>query len=131
MTNKVHISQMDDRVIAFETGANLLGGGGIFTGEVVQVAGYGHITGWIYSDVASAASGVIIEQALTIDDLLVATPNTTNVTSSTLAYTAGEYVSNAYSVQVVAPFARIVYVNGAAAQSEFRLYFEARVFRGL
>ena len=122
---------MDDRVMAYETGTTLLAAGGIFTGEVMQVAGYGHITGWIFSDVSSATSGVIIEQALTVSDLLVATPNTTNVTSSTLAYTAGEYVSNAYSVQVVAPFARILYVNGAAAQTAFRLYFEARVFRGL
>ena len=131
MTNKVHISQQDDRVMLFETGVSLLGAGASLVGAVVQVSGYSHLTGFVYSDVASALGGIIIEQGLLISDFPAGVAATTHVTTSNTTYTAADIVNNAFSVQIVAPFARIIYINGAGAQSEFRLAFEARVFRGL
>jgi hypothetical protein len=115
----------------FEDGSALLGAGVSLVGDVIQVSGYSHITGFIYSDVASAINGVIIEQGLLITDFPAGAPATTAVTVSTTSYTAADIINNAFSVQIVAPFARIIYTNGAGAQSDFRLAFEARVFRGL
>lgn len=131
MTNKVHISQIDDRLLLAETGTSLLAGAARLVGDVIQVSGYTHITGFIFSDVASAADGVIIEQGILIADFPTGVAATTSITNSTTTYVAGDIESNSFSVQVVAPFARIIYVNGAVAQGAFRLYFEARALRGL
>ena len=131
MTNKVHISQIDDRIMLLETGSSLLAGGASLVGDVIQVTGYTHITGFVFSDVDSATDGVIIEQGLLIPDFSAGTPSTTFITNSTMTYTGGDIITNSFSVQVVSPFARIIYVNGASPQGAFRLYFEARVLRGL
>lgn len=131
MTNKVHISQQDDRTLLEADGSSLLGAGASLVGNVIQVSGYSHITGFIFSDVASATDGVIIEQGLIVTDFPAGVAATTLITNSTTTYTAGDILNNAFSVQIVAPFARIIYTNGAAAQTEFRAAFEARVFRGL
>jgi hypothetical protein len=131
LTNKVHISQQDDRIMLFEAGGTLLGAGASLVGNVIQVSGYSHITGFVYSDVASALNGVVIEQALLITDFPAGAVATTAATVSTTSYTAADIINNAFSVQIVAPFARIIYTNGAGAQTVFRLAFEARVLRGL
>jgi hypothetical protein len=131
MTNKIAISQVDDLVILLDDGTSPLIAAGSLVGNVFLVSGYTHITGYIYSDVTSAAGGVIIEQGLKIGDFTPGTPATTGVTSTALAYTGGDIINNAYSVQIVAPYARIIYINGASPQTDFRAYFEARVMRGL
>jgi len=129
LTNKTHISQIDDRTILFSETA--LGGSASIVGDVIHVSGYTHITGFVYSDVDSATDGLIIEQGLKTTDFPDGAAATTNVTVSTLSYTAADIVSNAFSVQIVAPYARVIYINGAGAQSTFRASFEARVLRGL
>lgn len=131
-SNKVHISQVDSLILASALDADVLGGGASFIGEVITVIGYTHIAGFAFSDVASASpTGLIIEQGLTIADFPVGTPSTTHTTISTTAIAAGNITDNALQVQIVAPFARIIYINGAGAQSTFRLFFAAKSFRGL
>tara|TARA_B100001109_G_C18737127_1_gene414842 strand:+ start:444 stop:839 length:396 start_codon:yes stop_codon:yes gene_type:complete len=131
MSNKVHISQIDDRQLILEDGSNTLSAGGTLIGSVIQVAGYTHITGFAYSDVDSAAGGFIVEQGIQISDFPSGAAGSEFLTISSTAITGGNQVDNAFSVQIVAPFARIIYINGAVAQSSFRLYAEARVLRGL
>lgn len=131
MPNKVHISQIDDRNLILQDGSNVLSAGGILIGDIVQVAGYTHITGFAYSDVDSAAGGFIVEQGIQISDFPPSAAGTEFLTISSTAITGGDQVNNAFSVQIVAPFARIIYINGASAQGAFRLYAEARILRGL
>lgn len=130
--NKVHISQVDSLLLAGAVDANALGGSALFVGDVKTVIGYTHISGFAFSDVDSAApTGIIIEQGLSIADFPVGTPATTLVTVSTHAIIGGDITNNVLQVQIVAPFARIIYVNGGGAQTTFRLYFAARMARGL
>lgn len=132
MSNKVHISQADSLLLASANDDDVLGGGALFVGDVKVVTGYTHIAGFAFSDVVSASpAGIIIEQGLSPDDFPAGVAATTLVTTSTHILTAGEIIDNALQVQIVAPFARIIYVNGAGAQSTFRLYFTARILRGL
>jgi hypothetical protein len=131
MPNKVHLSQIDDRNLILQDGSSTLAAGGTLIGDVVQVAGYTHVTGFAYSDVDSAAGGFIVEQGIQISDFPSAGPGTEFLTISSTAITGGDQVNNAFSVQIVAPFVRIIYINGASPQSAFRLYAEARVLRGL
>ena len=131
MTNKTHISQIDDKRIFFEDGSVVLAGGSSVVGNVFQVSGFTHITGFVYSDVDSAVGGLIIEQGLDPADFPAGTPATSNVTVTPLSITGGDIVGNALSVQIVAPYVRVIYINGGAAQSTFRATFEARILRGL
>ncbi len=130
MTNKVHISQIDDRHIFEESGINLLAAGGSIIGDIFQVSGYTHITGFVYSDVASALNGLIIEQAVQESDFPAGVA-TANVTSTALTITGADITNNALSVQVVGSYVRVIYINGATPQGTFRAVFEARVMRGL
>jgi len=127
--NKVDISQVDELIIASNT--TLLGIGGLFVGSVFSVFGYTHIGGFAFSDVASAVNGLIIEQGFQSTDFPAGTPATTLVTRSLYGISAGDIDNNAIGVQIVAPFARIIYTNGAAAQTSFRLFFASRILRGL
>ena len=131
MTNKVHLSQVDDRRILVEAGSNLLAGGASLVGNVIQVSGYTHLTGFVFSDVDSAANGIIVEQGMLLTDFPASIPATAFISHSTTSYTGSDIVNNTFSVQIVAPFARVIYINGGAAQGVFRLYFEARTLRGL
>jgi len=130
MVNNVNLSQADSMVMVQET--TPLGGGASFIGTTFNVLGYTHIAGFAFSNVASATpNGIIIEQALQSADLPAGSPATSLVSRSVYAITAADIDNNAVAVQVVAPFARIIYVNGAAAQATFRMYFAARILRGL
>lgn len=130
--NKVHISQIDTLVLVSATDSDALGIGASFIGDVIPVGGYTHIAGYAYSDVASASpGGVIIEQGMDRDDFPSGSPATDNVTISITAIAAGNITDNALQAQVVAPFARVIYVNGGSAQSSFRLHFSAKMVRGL
>ena len=131
MTNKVHLSQVDERNLLFQDGSTVLAAGSSVIGDVFQVSGFTHITGFTYSDADSAMDGLIVEQGLQLSDFPAGTPATTDITNSTITVTGGDIVNNAYSVQIVAPYARIIYINGAAPQTTFRAVFEARIIRGL
>lgn len=131
MTNKTHLSQIDEKSVLFADGSALLAASSSLVGDVVHVSGFTHLTGYIYSDVDSAAGGVIIEQGIDIDDFPSGTPATSLVTNSAFACTGGDIVSNAFSVQIVAPYVRVIYINGASNQGAFRAIFEARILRGL
>lgn len=127
---KVNLAQNDIRLIANATDSDALAGAATFTSDIVYVGGYSVVSGFAYSDVASATSpdGLVIEQAASEADFTLGTPP---ITESIFEIGAGETEENAFSVQVVAPFVRIRYVNGAGAQTTFRLYAVARILRGL
>ena len=136
MPEKISIAQIEVKELYNETGGqtiDFLTIGEVTTSSVVYVGGYTHITGYVYSDQSSATDGVVIEQCQRSDLFNPGLALTTaNVTSSSMTYTAADITSNALSVQIVAPFARIVYTNGAAAQlTDFNIYFCARIIRGL
>lgn len=127
--NKVDISQVDEPILASST--IVLGAGALFVGNAQSVLGYTHICGFVFSNVASAVNGLIIEQGYQSSDFPAGTPATTLVTRSLYGISAGDLDNNAFAVQIVAPFARIIYTNGAAAQASFRLFFGSRILRGL
>ena len=131
MTNKVHLSQVDERNLLLQDGSISLAAGSSVVGDVFQVSGFTHITGFVYSDVDSALGGLIIEQGLMISDFPAGTPATELITNSAITVTGSDILNNAFSVQIVAPYARIIYINGAAPQTTFRAIFEARIIRGL
>jgi len=131
VAEKISVSQIEAKELYNQTGS-LIESGIIVTSAVVYVGGYSHITGYVYSDQASATDGVVIEQCQRADLFAAGAVTTANVTSSSMTYTAADITSNALSVQIVAPFARIVYVNGAVTQAtDFNIFFCARIIRGL
>jgi hypothetical protein len=87
-----------------------LGNGGIFTGESEEVTNYGIIFVTVYSDKASATDGLCLEQSAD-------GTNWDNVDTYTLPAVTGK----TYSIQPAARYFRIVYTNGTAVQTEFRL----------
>lgn len=145
MSNKTHISQIDVFVAANHIGSGsavavleqgdtgLLAAGGVFYGNVIWVGGYAHLCGYAFSDVASATNGLVIEQGMQASDFDTSTPaaETDNITRSRYNIAAADIDGNAFNVQLVAPFVRIIYTNGAGAQSAFRLFGFARTLRGL
>ena len=145
MSNKTHLSQVDIFVAANHIGSGsplaVLGQGdtgflaaaGVFFGDLIYVGGYTHLCGYAYSDVASASNGLVIEQGMKSTDFDTATPasETDNITRSRYTIAAADIDNNAFNVQLVAPFVRIIYTNGAGAQTAFRLFGFARTLRGL
>jgi hypothetical protein len=127
--NKVDLSQVDELILASNT--TVLGAGALFVSTPVSVLGYTHISGFAFSNVASAVNGLIIEQGYQATDFPAGTPATSLITRSLYGISAADMDNNAFAVQIVAPFARIIYTNGAAAQATFRLFFGARILRGL
>jgi len=129
MSDKTNLGQVDTLLMA--NSATPLGAGALFVGAVQNVSGYTHISGFVFSNVASAVNGLIIEQGYGITDFTVGAASATLITRSVYGISAGDLDNNAFAVQIVAPFARILYTNGAGAQATFRLYFGARILRGL
>lgn len=129
MADKVNISQIEHKHLV-ESITNLSAGSSL-VGEVTAVDGYTHITGFAFSDVSSILNGVIVEQGLQASDFPAGTPATSLVTISTFTLSANDIVTNNYAIQVVAPFARVIFINGPVAQTKFRIVFEARILRGL
>jgi hypothetical protein len=128
-TSKTNLGQVDTLLLA--NSATPLAGGALFEGTVENVSGYTHICGFVFSNVASAVNGLIIEQGYQITDFSTGAASTTFITRSTYGISAGDIDNNAFAVQIVAPFAKILYINGAGAQASFRLFFGARILRGL
>ncbi len=87
-----------------------LGGGAVFTGTSEEVVNHGIIVVAIFSDVASATDGLQIE---------FSTDNTNWDHLDNFTIPAG--TGKTFSFQTVAQYFRIVYTNGVAAQSVFRL----------
>ena len=131
MTNKVHLSQVDELIIVGLNSTTLLAAAGTYIGDVFPVGGYTHISGFAFSNVSSATNGLRIEQGLREADFPTGAVATANVTRSVYSIIGNDIDNNAFAAQVVAPFARIVYVNGASVQTVFKLYGEARILRGL
>jgi len=96
-----------------------LGASDTYTGPSVYIGDYGRIKLMVYADEDSDTDGVKIQQ--TGDkgcDQAGATPNWDY--ESVYSYTAEG--NGAYSIETMGRCARIVYVNGTDAQTEFRLY---------
>jgi len=90
-----------------------LGAGATYMSSSFKTSGYSKIVGYVYSNVASVADGVVIQQCH--DDNFAV-----GVVES--KFTMGAGVTLAFSVDVVAQFARMVFINGPTGQEVFRLY---------
>lgn len=88
---------------------------GVFTGQWVNIVQYGIIYINVYSDVASATDGLLIEQS---SDGVNADHDD--------AYTVPAGSGKTYSINPYAKYMRIDYTNGAVAQTEFRLQVIAK-----
>lgn len=87
-----------------------LSGAGTFTGTSEDVSAYADIRIAVFSDAASAADGLSIQQST----------NGTNW-DQTDAYTIPAGTGKAFDVPVYARYFRVVYTNGATIQAAFRL----------
>ena len=87
-----------------------LAGDAVFTGTAEIVTGYSGITIFAYSDVASADSGLSMQSS----------SDGTNWDSQ-LNVTVAASSREIHTLAVISKYFRIVYTNGSAAQSEFRL----------
>jgi len=85
---------------------------GVFTGVTMPAAGWGRIVGSCYADVAGTLRVEQRNDGVNWD------------VRSSFAYAAGDLMG--FSVEVVGNEARVVYVNGATAQTAFRLHVRAR-----
>jgi len=99
----------EERILAFET-TTPLGANEVYTSASVDARRAGRITGLIYSDQSSAIDGVKVQQSIDGSNWDY---------ESTFTLTGGSGL--AFSVELVAAYARIRYENGATAQAEFRL----------
>jgi len=89
-----------------------LGAGASYTSGSFTVSGYGRIVGTVFADQAGT---LYVEQS---------SDGTNWDASASVSVSASTPTS--FSVEVVAPTARVRYVNGATAQTVFRLYVRAR-----
>jgi hypothetical protein len=87
-----------------------LAGGAAFTGEWIDITEYGIIYVSTYSDVASATDGLCIEQS----------SDAVN-TDHDDCYTINAGSAKNFSINPFAQYMRVIYTNGAGAQSAFRL----------
>jgi hypothetical protein len=88
----------------------LLNSGATFTGASESILAYGSISVQAYSDHASAASGLIIEQS----------QDGTNW-DTTNSYTVSAATAFQQTVNAVGQYFRVVYTNGGTNQTVFRL----------
>ncbi len=82
----------------------------IFTGEPVKTNGYGIIYINVYSDVASATDGLVIEQS-----------SDGSHWDFSDVYTVPADTGKTYSVQPAGRYVRVKYTNGGSDQTSFRL----------
>lgn len=87
-----------------------LGANGVFTGTLETITSYSEVRVTAFSDVASAVDGLKIEQS--IDGVNWDISDSYSIPAST---------SKSFGVGSASKFFRIVYTNGAGAQSAFRL----------
>lgn len=103
------INELSD-VVSFTT--TPLAAGASFTGTAFTVAGWGRIVGSCYSDQAGTLRVEQRNDGVNWD------------VRSEFSYSAGALLG--FSVEVVGNEARIVFINGATAQTVFRLYCRLR-----
>ena len=125
MSEKIYLGQAENLVLASSN--VILGGAATFTSTIFYVGGYTNIVGFIYSNVASATNGLVIAQAADSGDFVLGTPP---ITRSRFTYSAADTDFNAFAVELTAPFVRISYTNGVAAQTIFRMWFAAKAAKG-
>lgn len=89
-----------------------LAGGATFTGTGTDVTGYASVTVQLYADVDSAAGGMKFQCSI---------DNTNWDDSNDFTLDVSESDVRRFQVPVTAKFFRIVYTNGAGAQSAFRV----------
>ena len=90
-----------------------LGAGASYNGSSVETTGYKQIVGTVYADTDGTLK---IQQS----------PDGTNWDVETsISVTGGS--GKGFSVEIVAPYMRVVYENGGTAQTTFRLYVFLRV----
>lgn len=123
MSSKENIAQQEIKEVANSDA--VLAAAGAFTGNIYYVAGYSTIVGFAFSDVDSATNGLVIEQAADSADFASG-----YLTRSRYTIIGGDVDTNAFEVEIVAPFVRIVYTNGASNQAVFRLWATAKLIRG-
>lgn len=104
-----HLGQ-DGFISVGNSSTTVLGGGASFTGTGEIVAGFASISVFAFSDVASATAGMSLEQSTD-------GTNWDHTRSLTVELGAG----HTHMEAVVARYFRVIYTNGAAAQSSFRL----------
>ena len=112
--DNVGISRQDLSLADSTTTA--LGIGAVYIGTPFSTNGYAKIVGSAYSDQASAVDGLEIQQSQDGVNWDVIS-----------AFTVSAGVGLAFSVEIVAPHARLRYTNGGTAQTVFRLYANLRV----
>jgi hypothetical protein len=123
---KVHIGQMEAMQVAASNTPLLAAAA--FVSPIFSVRGFSNISGFAFSDVGSAVTGLRIQQAADMADFATISPFAlTAGTSTKYTIVGGDLFTNAFTVEVVAPFARLVYTNGAAPQTTFRLWAAARL----
>ena len=90
-----------------------LGASATYTGSSVETSGYKQIVGTVYADVDGTLK---IQQS---------SDGTNWDVETSISVTGGS--GKGFSIEVVAPYMRVVYENGGTAQSAFRLYVFLRV----
>jgi len=104
------VSVIDDPLLAADA---------IYTSDSFKTDGYDKIVGYVYSDVASATDGVVIQQCHDGDFTAPA------IVESRFTLSAGETL--AFSVELVSEFVRIWFKNGPTGQGIFRLFCYLKV----
>ena len=104
------VSLLKGKIDSNNSSATPLGISGVFTGAAVNISQFGVIFVNVFSDVASATDGLMIQQSVDginwdHDDV----------------YTVPAGTGKNYSINPYANFFRIVYTNGAVEQATFRL----------
>ena len=94
-----------------------LGIGGVFTGTSEDISQYSTISVTVFSDVASAADGLSLQQS----------SNGTNWDNLDV-FTIPAATGKTFSVGAAAKFFRAVYTNGGTAQASFRLQTIHHIF---
>jgi hypothetical protein len=105
------ISAIDGYVSETNSSSTPLTGGASFTGTQVDTLNYGMVLLSVYSDVASATDGLSVQFRST----------STGTWRESDAFTINAASEKTFSIQAVRRFMRIVYTNGAAAQTVFDL----------
>jgi hypothetical protein len=108
--NNINNKLVESQVITTNSSTTPLGIGGVFTGASFEVTKFATINVNVFSNVDSAANGVKVE--FSTDGVNWDHSHQTN-------YIAGSGIGYIFNVEF--KFARVVYTNGAVAQTTFRL----------
>lgn len=105
------ISSIDGLISMLNSTETPLAGDAVFTGGSIDTLNYGMILLSVYADVASATNGLLIQFRSTL----------TSTWRTADTYTIAAGTEKTFSLQPVRRFMRVIYTNGAVAQSVFDL----------